>query len=1437
MLSLTPGHSAEYLTQAVAAGRESYYTNAVTEGEPPGVWQGRAAAALGLEGLVDHQDMEALFSEMIDPTDVNFRNPDAWGDARRLGQRPGRYKSVEERVAADLAAEPDASPERRQEIRQGSRQGSRTPVSFFDATYSVQKSVTVTHAAFEAQEVMASLQGDADAAAAWRGHRLAVEDAIWAGQRAALDVLQDKAGYSRAGHHSATSGRRIDAHEFTAAAFFQHDSRDGDPQLHIHTAILNRVKCADGKWRTPDGRALYAALPEAARVAERVTEEHLTRSLGLEFRTRPDGKAREIQGGPAMDAAMEMFSSRRRAVTGKAEELVKAFREMEHREPTALEMNRLQRQATLATRRAKSHDGTTRAEQLDRWHAQLKEELANGLTDVAQGIVDRRQAQPAVARFDPDAVVDVAIAQLQEQRSTFRRSEVFAAAMDALPDHLGETDPARLRQLGEILTERARARLTEVTVPDRVDEPAGLRLQDGRSAYAKAGGARYASGEHIRAERSIQEAATERGAPAARPERVAAFFDVLAEEGVKLGADQRAAIEGTMTSGAKMESLVGPAGTGKSYTLGNLARAWTRPETWGVPAEQAPRIFGLAASQIATDVLAGEGLNAHNITRWRNAQARLAEGRGSVEDEALRLRPGDLVAVDESAMASTQDVAAVHQLAAEHGAKTLLTGDHRQLAAVGAAGAMSLASGAGTTYELTEVRRFSQEWERAASLRLREGDVSALEEYRKHGRIVPGGAVEHATAKAARAWLADTVEGKRSIMVVDTNEQAAQVASELRAELVRLGRVAEGGVPISQGNAASVGDLVQARSNDWDLGGWDGNRRGPINRESYRVTETREDGSLVGERVGDGQRISLPADYVAEHLALDYASTVHSAQGLTVDTAHTVVTNRSSAASMYVAMTRGRDGNTAYATTVAVPEDSPPGQVSKTEERDALAVLSDVMAREQEERLSAIETGEESLAEARSTETKGDRMRDAAEFTSSARTAAVLDELASDGRLTEGQRRSMAADAAATGQLDRLLRAAELAGHDPGDVLREAVEERSLDGAASVSSVLHSRVQRQLAEQLVPTGDHFADRVPLTADDSWNNYLSNLAEEADERSRELGGQVAEARPRWATEALGQPPADPMERLDWEDRAGRVAAYREMNRHDDDVDALGPAPKAGQVEHHAAWHSGWRALGRPEAQAEEALMSDGRLRVRVRAYEREENWAPTYVADDLEGTHREAAKLRQDAALAAARGEQEQAERARGMAEVLGHRTAELEQADRARAEWYSHTAAGRTAADRARAELVDRGKDPAEQEGAITAAELLDQQAEGQRVEDPHREVTDEVELADVREQRDADTQVVEPVAEQAETAVPDIREVSEPVPAKEDEGKARVASAEDSAAAVERAQASLAEVRQRQQTERDHAAEERSRSDDGAQAQRSSAARDRSQEDVAELV
>ena len=1455
MLTVANGYSVSYLTDEVAKGRENYYTDAVAAGEPPGRWYGAGAAKLGLVGLVDEQDMRAVYEQFLDPRDEAFNDPTRWGEASTLGHTGRKYPTEDELYAAALDAEPHATPERREELRLDAGKRARKNVAFLDATFSVQKSVTVLHTAFEAQQVkaersaaraaealavatstgagptelaeLARLRDDATAAAdSWRAHRDAVEDAIWAGNRAALDYLAEHAGYSRVGHHGGAAGRFIDAHDLVVASFFQHDSRNHDPQLHIHNAILNRVEGSDGQWRTLDGRALYLHRGAAAAVGERTTEEHLAQALGVRFASRPDGKAREVVG--ISPQVMELFSSRRRAITRKTAALVEQFEAKFGREPNSLELDRLQRQATFATRKAKTHDGETSEARLQRWDRELRAEVADGLAGVARDVLALSQKGRLVPEWSPEVVLKTALADVQSTKAGWTAPDLTRAISDALPDHLGDLDGAQLTQLLDSLTAEGVKLATPLATerPGVAALPDALKLANGKSAYEAPGRKLYATPEHVHTERALAASTARGGAPALDVSAVDGFVAGLADANVVLGADQAAAVRGVLTSGAAVESLVGPAGTGKSFVVGALAKAWEDPALWnGAPR----RVVGLASSQVATDVLAGEGLTARNIARWLGAQSKLAEGSTHPEHLAWKLNAGDLVVVDESAMANTADLARIHHHVREAGAKMLLTGDHRQLAAVGAGGGMELMAESGAAYELTEVRRFAADWERGASLRLRDGDQSVLGDYHKHGRILDAGTREQAETTAGKAWLADTLDGKHAILIVDTNEQAAHLSAELRNELVRLGKVAEDGVPLGlQGTYAGVGDLVQARHNGWDLAGFEGNSEAPINRKQYRVLDTRDDGGLIVARVlgredgiGEvlGERITLPGSYVGEHVALGYASTVHSAQGLTVDTSHAVVTEATGQQALYVGLSRGRHGNTAHVTTLTVPNDAPEGAALDAVHKSPAAVLAGAFEGAGPQR-SALAEATESATDSQAIRTPAELLADATELATAGRTARWLDDLVEGGKLTENQRARIAAEDGAP-TLARLLRRAELAGHDPRQVLADAVTARDLAGARQLSNVIHGRITA--AVRLEPVGNSYNDWLPTVDDPQWSTYLQTLADTADQRCRELGEQLAAEPQQWATEAFGPVPDEPEARNEWVERAAVVAAHRELTGHDDEATALGATPKAGQVEAYASWRAAWRALGRPESGRDEVEMSDGQLHVRARAWEREQAWGPEFVGNELAGTHQALGRRRRDAAMRRAEADAatdadererllQQASDAEALADVLAARAAELEAADEARAVWMAHTAETRAAADRARLELSARAVDAGPVE-TVTAEEWLEAHNRHMAEEDPHREITAEHDLADVVEQQEADLDTVATDTtadhEVAETAVADVRDTADAETAVMHSEDVRVPSADESADTIEHARRALREIQAREAADAQRAEEE----------------------------
>jgi ATP-dependent exoDNAse (exonuclease V) alpha subunit len=69
---------------------------------------------------------------------------------------------------------------------------------------------------------------------------------------------------------------------------------------------------------------------------------------------------------------------------------------------------------------------------------------------------------------------------------------------------------------------------------------------------------------------------------------------------------------------------------------------------------------------------------------------------------------------------------------------------------------------------------------------------------------------------------------------------------------------------------------------------------------------------VAAERLTDRARAVFDADYVREHITHGYATTVHTAQGVTADSTHAVLGEDTTRSMLYVAMTRAREANTAY---------------------------------------------------------------------------------------------------------------------------------------------------------------------------------------------------------------------------------------------------------------------------------------------------------------------------------------------------------------------------------------------------------------------------------------------------------------------------------------------------------------------------------------------
>jgi hypothetical protein len=168
-------------------------------------------------------------------------------------------------------------------------------------------------------------------------------------------------------------------------------------------------------------------------------------------------------------------------------------------------------------------------------------------------------------------VIETALAEVQDAKASWSGANLFAAIGRALPDGLGGLSPASVRELLDGLTREALSLPVVQQVAGEVEEDrpvvAELLLANGASAYADPAGTRYALQGQLVTEHGLRRAAVRRGAPAVdrASELVSGRF------GTALSPGQKQALVGILQSGARIETLVGPAGTGKSTVVGAFA--------------------------------------------------------------------------------------------------------------------------------------------------------------------------------------------------------------------------------------------------------------------------------------------------------------------------------------------------------------------------------------------------------------------------------------------------------------------------------------------------------------------------------------------------------------------------------------------------------------------------------------------------------------------------------------------------------------------------------------------------------------------------------------------------------------------------------------------------------------------------------------------------
>jgi len=383
--------------------------------------------------------------------------------------------------------------------------------------------------------------------------------------------------------------------------------------------------------------------------------------------------------------------------------------------------------------------------------------------------------------------------------------------------------------------------------------------------------------------------------------------------GSGLTREQRTAVR-HITSPTQIAAVIGFAGAGKSTMLSAARDAWEA---------QGYRVHGAAlAGKAAEGLTTSSGIAARTLSSWEYGW-----GHGRSE-----LGRNDILVIDEAGMVASRQLARFVAEAEKRGAKLVLVGDHEQLQAIGAGSPFRAIAERIGSVELTDIRRQKHDWQREASVAFAtHRTAEGLQHYAERDSIRFAKDREQACADLIRDYLADRAqnpEGSR-IALAHRRVDVRAINDGIRERLQAEGLLAKGDgqhnvetndnrdqrnrelvyQTVNGKRAFAPGDRIVLLENNRNLDVKNG-MLGTVEAVEPNALHLRLDGSSGGPN--DARHLALP---VKDYQSFDhgYATTIHKAQGATVDRAFVMASSTMDRHLTYVAMTRHREDVTLYA--------------------------------------------------------------------------------------------------------------------------------------------------------------------------------------------------------------------------------------------------------------------------------------------------------------------------------------------------------------------------------------------------------------------------------------------------------------------------------------------------------------------------------------------
>ncbi len=729
----------------------------------------------------------------------------------------------------------------------GAKADRRVPA--FDLTFSAPRSVSLAWA-FADDDLRRNLEA-------------AQERAV----RATLATIEQEAIYARRGK----DGARVEKVALTAALFQHGESRPaehadgrvfGDPNLHTHAVVLNMATRADGTvgalhstvlrdWKMAAGAVYHAAL------ANEMTD--------LGFGIDRVGRNGTFELAGIGDQAITYFSARR-------QEIEKELAEAGTTSGSS---------AALASAVAKS---TRHAKGLDAGRETIWREAAQsaGLDGDIPAALQQRSIR-AFATDDP--------------------GRVFAERLATLPAELTEQESVidRRELVRSVHAASVGLGLPLSRVDGEVDQlvTTGTFVEIGRDAI---GQARYSTPEMIAIERDLVATASRLA------ERRGAGIDPADIEARSvahgLSAEQTFAAEAATGPNA-IVVIEGAPGSGKTTTLAPIVEAWQAA---------GHRVIGTATAwRVARALQQDLNIEARATASWVE---RLRTGERFLDEKSVLI-------VDEAGLLSSRETHALLSEVERAHAKVILVGDRRQLQAIGAGPGLDLVVRSVEATRVDTIVRQRDAWARQAVTDFGVGRANeALDAFQAHGCLEESPSYRAALHRIVELWNGARAEHPDSstLLVARTNKQVADISRAVRAELKREGVIHSAEASVEAVTPSGQTTRIEIAAGDQIRFQLRNDQLGVVNGTVATVTAVHPDpstgqntpGNIRIEAVIDKRRVSfVPADIADERgrarLGWAYASTVHGAQGMTVDRAVVLLDPRFDRHAAYVAASRARD--------------------------------------------------------------------------------------------------------------------------------------------------------------------------------------------------------------------------------------------------------------------------------------------------------------------------------------------------------------------------------------------------------------------------------------------------------------------------------------------------------------------------------------------------